>query len=497
MTFFLVLGLYLALVFWIGVYYTRSNRNLETFILGGRRLGPWVAAFSAEASDMSAWLVIGLPAAAYAGGFSILWAVIGCAAGTLFNWLVIAPRLYRSSVRTGALTLPDLLEARFGGRGGRGLRLVAVAVILTFFSTYISAQFIAVGKIFETCFADIQTPWGSVSISYMGGLVIGCGVILFYTLAGGFLSVAMTDLIQGAIMVFTLVVVPVVGVLEMGGVGAVWEAMAGATGDGSLLELGGGAKGAAFLLGVVAGGLSWGLGYPGQPHILARFMAIREEREIRFSALIAVCWVLLALYGAMMAGFVGIGILGTGLDDPDRVMPLLAGKLLPEWMVAIVIAAAVAAVMSTVDSQILVAVSAVVEDVYVKILGGDGGTPKAVWIGRTVGFLLGGVALFMALRRSDVFGRVFDAWGGLAAGLGPAVCFSLLWRRTTWQGVVTGMVAGAGLLQAWPFLRSAGPSGLVSVWQGGLLPGFLLSSLLIVVVSLSTGRKRDGRILPS
>jgi len=490
--FLLIFGLYLVLVAWTGVYYARSNRNLETFILGGRRLGPWVAAISAEASDMSGWLFIGLPAAAYAGGFSILWAVIGCAAGTLFNWIVIAPRLYRLSLKTGALTLPDFLEARFGGRGGRELRLLAAAVVLIFFSTYISAQFIAVGKIFETCFADIRTPWGSVSIGYVEGLALGCGVILFYTLTGGFLSVAMTDLVQGTIMVIALVVLPLVGIVEMGGPGRLWDAMGAASEGGRLLCLGGNASGPAFWLGVVAGGLSWGLGYPGQPHILVRFMAVRDAKTIPFSALISVCWVLVALYGAMLAGFLGIGLLGRGLEDPDRVLPLLAGRLLPEWMTAIVIAGAVAAVMSTVDSQILVAVSAVVEDVYVKILGGDGGSRRAVWIGRAVGLLLGGAGFLMAFRRSDVFGRVFDAWGGLAAGLGPAVCFSLLWRRTTWQGVLAGMAAGAGLVQLWPWLRSACPFGPIPAWQGGLLPGFLLSSFLIITVSLSTARRESG-----
>lgn len=492
MIFLLVFGLYLVLVTGIGVYYTRSNRNLETFILGGRRLGPWVAAISAEASDMSAWLFVGLPAAAYGGGFSILWTVIGCAVGTLFNWLVIAPRLYRASSNTGALTLPDFLEARFGGRGGRELRLLVAAVVLVFFSTYISAQFIAVGKIFETCFADIRTPWGSISIGYVQGLAIGCGVILFYTLTGGFLSVAMTDLVQGAVMVFALVALPAAGIVELGGLGRLWEAMGAADEGAALLSLGGNASGAAFWLGVVAGGLSWGLGYPGQPHILARFMAVRDSKTIPFSAFISVCWVLVALYGAMLAGFVGIGLLGRNLEDPDRVLPLLASRLLPEWMTAVVIAAAIAAVMSTVDSQILVAVSAVVEDVYVRMLGGDPSSRKVVWMGRGVGLFLGGVALLMALRRADVFGRVFDAWGGLAAGLGPAVCFSLLWKRTTWQGVLVGIAAGYGILQLWPWLRGVWPFGPIPVWQGGLLPGFVCSSLLIVTVSLSTTPKQDG-----
>ena len=177
---------YLLLLACIGIYYTKANRALEDFVLGGRRLGPWVTAVSAEASDMSGWLLIGLPAAAFAGGFSILWAVVGCAAGTLFNWVVIAPRLHRAAERAGALTIPDFLEARFSGRGGLLIRIVAVTIILVFYATYISAQFTAAGKIFETTFSEVSTPWGAVSVNYVQGILIGCGVILFYTISGGF-----------------------------------------------------------------------------------------------------------------------------------------------------------------------------------------------------------------------------------------------------------------------------------------------------------------------
>ncbi len=483
---FLVFLAYLLMMACIGIYYTRSNRALEDFVLGGRKLGPWVAGVSAEASDMSGWLLIGLPAAAYAGGFSILWAVIGCTAGTLFNWLVIAPRLHRATTASGAMTIPDFLESRFPGRGAVAVRVAAVVIILLFYATYISAQFMAAGKIFETTFTGIDTPWGPVSLSYVQGILIGCGMILFYTVLGGFLAVAVTDLVQGLIMAFSVLVLPVVAIWDLGGLDRLWEIMAQAGQAQSMLRLNGGETGLAFLLGVAAGGLSWGLGYPGQPHILVRFMALREKRKLRAAALISVVWVLIALYGAMFVGFAARGCFLAGLEDPDRAFPLLATRFLPPWLAGIMIAAAVAAVMSTVDSQILVAVSAVVEDIYGKILGGDVRSLRGVWMGRVTGLLLGMAAFWLALERSSVFQQVFNAWGGLAAGLGPAVCFSLLWRKTTWQGVLGGMVVGAGLLQFWPLIEAGLPFTPVTIWGNGLIPGFGLSALTVYGVSRLT-----------
>jgi len=470
---------YLLIMAAIGIYYTRSNRVLEDFVLGGRKLGPWVAGVSAEASDMSGWLLIGLPAAAYAGGFSILWAVIGCTAGTLFNWVVIAPRLHRAAAASGAMTIPDFLEARFPGNGAVAVRVAAVVIILLFYATYISAQFMAAGKIFETTFSGIETPWGTVSLSYVQGIVIGCGMILFYTVLGGFLAVAVTDLIQGLIMAFAVLVLPVAAIGEMGGLERLWETMAAAGGGGSLLSVSGGQSGIAFILGVAVSGLSWGLGYPGQPHILVRFMALREERKLRAAALISVVWVLVALYGAMFVGFAARACFAGGLQDPDRAFPLLATRFLPPWLAGVMIAAAVAAVMSTVDSQILVAVSAVVEDIYGKILGGDVRSLRGVWMGRATGLLLGLAGFWLALERSSVFQQVFNAWGGLAAGLGPAICFSLLWRGTTWQGALGGMIVGAGLVQFWPMVEAALPYVPVTVWGGGLVPAFALSAMTV------------------
>ncbi len=480
---------YLCLLAGIGIYYARANRDLEDFVLGGRRLGPWVAAISAEASDMSGWLLIGLPAAAYAGGFSILWAVIGCTAGTIFNWLVVAPRLHRAATAADAMTIPDFLVSRFQGQGGIPVRAVAVVIILLFYSTYISAQFIAAGKIFETTFSGIATPWGQVSLTYVQGILIGCGMILFYTVTGGFLAVAATDLLQGLIMAFAMVVIPIAGIWHIGGLEQLWAVMGEARAGQVLLKLGGEEKGLAFVLGIAAGGLSWGLGYPGQPHILVRFMAVRDEAKLKLAALISICWVLIALYGAMFVGFVGRGLFASGLKDPDKVFPLLATELLPPWLAGIMIAAAIAAFMSTVDSQILVAVSAVVEDIYGKILGGEVRSLRGVWIGRATALLLGGCAFWLALERKGVFEQVFDAWGGLAAGLGPAVCFSLLWQRTTWQGVVGGMTVGAVLIQVWPWLEKALPYQAITIWPGGLIPGFSLSALCIWGLSLLTESK--------
>ena len=218
-------------------------------------------------------------------------------------------------------------------------------------------------------------------------------------------------------------------------------------------------------------------------------MAIRDGAKLKLAALISICWVLIALYGAMFVGFVGRGLFTTGLQDPDSVFPLLATSLLPPWLAGIMIAAAIAAVMSTVDSQILVAVSAVVEDIYGKILGGDIRSLRGVWLGRATALLLGGWAFLLALGRKGVFEQVFNAWGGLAAGLGPAVCLSLLWRRTTWQGVLGGMTVGAVLIQIWPWLEKTLPYPAITVWPGGLIPGFVSSALCIWGLSLLTETK--------
>lgn len=494
--------LYLAVLVGIGLYFSRYNRDIGDFVLGGRRLGPWVAAFSAQASDFSGWLLIGLPAAAYAGGLSLTWTCIGCTAGVMFNWLVLAPRLRRETERFDAITIPDFLEARFQDRT-RIIRTIGVLTILVFYVTYVSAQFIAAGSVFQTVFHETTLPWSESEgfTYYHQGLLIGAVIILLYTTLGGFLAVCWTDFLQAIMMVTAAIVLPVIGIWKLGGLDGLWQAITAGPLGADMLAVGGGKIGASLVFGVVIYGLAWGLGYPGQPHIVSRFMAIQEPRKIPKSALIAMIWTVLALYGSMFIGLVAVGILGPQLSGPatNRVMPMLAVGLLPAVAAGLVLSAAVAAMMSTVDSQIIVATSAVVRDGYEKLFGRHPQQRTAVWLARVVVVIFGVLGVLIAWRQKGVFETVLDAWTGLAAGLGPAIVLGCLWARTSKVGVIVGMITGVSLTLLWPTLLDLLPRiGLLSESAVGHLDKIklavlVLSNLLLtVIVSLLTPPKAGG-----
>jgi len=483
----IVFVLYLVGLAAIGAYCVRLNRTLADFVLGGRRLGVWVTAISAQASDMSAWLLIGLPATAFATGLSVVWTVIGCAAGTVFNWLVIAPRLRRASEAGGALTIPDYLAARYGEGPWRLVRVVSVLVILLAYTTYIASQFMAAGKIVETTFGHIETPWGTVGLGYHTGMLVGVGIILLYTAMGGFTAVAWTDLAQGLLMVLTVVVLPVVGLVGLGGMAVMWNRLG--TAAPGLLAVSGEKGGLSFVMGVCVAGLSWGLGYPGQPHILVRFMALRDPKQMWRAAAIGIVWVVLAMAGAVFVGLVGRAMLAD-LSDSDHVMPMLAVRLMHPAVAGLMIAGAVAAMMSTVDSQLLVAASAVEQDIYIRLLGGRARDRTAVWIGRIAVLGLGAAALPIAWDRESVFETVFDAWGVLAAGLGPVVILGLLTRRTNAWGAVVGIMVGLVVAQFWSWVKPA--FGGDRFFVNGLVPGFVLNLVLAYGISVATGRSRGA-----
>ena len=503
---------YLVVLAGIGAYCARFNRTLADFVLGGRRLGPWATAISAQASDMSAWLLIGLPATAFVDGLAAVWAAAGCAVGTVFNWVVIAPRLRRQTQAGGALTIPDYLAWRFGGDRFAAVRVASVLVILLAYATYIASQFMAAGKVFETTFGEqlgtwqgaVDTGWLTLRYEhpYHTGMLAGVGIILLYTAMGGFTAVAWTDLAQGMLMVLTLVVLPIVGLAGLAGLGELGTKLHAA--NPNLLGPAGaqGLRGGAFWMGVCVGGLSWGLGYPGQPHILVRFMALRDPKAMRRAAVIGIAWVVLAMAGAIFVGLVGRAVLAPAADwqamlpDKDHVMPALALRLMHPALAGLMIAGAVAAMMSTVDSQLLVAASAVEEDIYIRLLGGHPKDGRAVWIGRVTVLALGAAALPIAWSRQSVFETVFNAWGVLAAGIGPVVILGLLTRRTNKWGALVGIVVGAGIAQSW---RSVHPAlaGWVSadvhlLLSNGLVLGFFANLALAYLVSLLTAGRRPG-----
>ena len=464
---------YLCALAGIGIYCSRFNKDVGDFVLGGRRLGAWVAAFSAQASDFSGWLLIGLPAAAYLQGFSITWTCVGCASGVLFNWTVLAAPMRRMSAEYDALTIPDLLEARFRDTT-RLIRIISVITILLFYSHYIGAQFIAAGNVFKVVFGIVNLPLGLPALLdrwgmdyYHLGLLIGAVIILLYTAIGGFMAVCWTDFVQAILMFFAAVALPVISIVKCGGLAGFCSALTQGSEGAHMLAIDQGKSGAGFLFGVAFAGLAWGVGYPGQPHIVSRFMAIRDPRTVAKSTLISMVWSLFVLWGSMFIGLSALAVLGPVLDagTRDEAMPRLAIEVFPAVIAGLVLSGGIAAMMSTVDSQLIVAVSAVVRDIYQKLLGGHPSGRAAVWLSRLVLVALGIGGLSIAWDPPAVFDKVLDAWGGLAAGLGPAIVLACVWRGANRWGVLAGMVVGVLLTQLWGPLTTALVS-LGGAWQG-------------------------------
>ena len=470
------LVVYLLLMIGVGVACYRYMKTLDDFVLGGRRLGPWVAAISERASGESAWFLLGLPGAAYALGFTEYWSVVGIAAGILASWTFIAIPLRRETARLGAITLPDYFEARFGDRS-RLLRVVSMVVILVFYTAYVGAQLTGAGKILNATFG----------LDPRAGIWIGVVVIVFYTLLGGFLAVAWTDLIQGLLMSFVAVVLPIVGLVSIGGPAAFLERVA-PRGE-AFLSMTGGEFGAAFGLGAAVGGLSWGFGYLGQPHLLSRYMAIRRTSELRKGGLIAMGWTLLSYWGAPFVGLVGVAVLGPDLADPEQVMPLLAKALVPGWIAGIMIAGATAAMISSADSQLLVATSTLIEDIYVRLFRGGGKPARLVLLSRLATLGIAAVAAafaFQAYGGSNVIDTIVAyAWTGLGASFGPPLLFALWWRGTTRSGALAGMLCGMAATIVWqngPALLGVDLNAALDIKAAAVL----LSAATVLVVSLLT-----------
>jgi sodium/proline symporter len=467
--------IYLAVLLAIGAAAARRMRGLDDFVLGGRRIGPLAAAVSERASGESAWFLLGLPGAAYAAGFAEFWSVIGIAFGIFCSWTFLALPLRRQTERYGALTIPDYFAARFAD-GGRALRVVSMVIILFFYTLYLAAQFVGGGKLLGAAFG----------LADLWGILVTAAVVMLYTLLGGFLAVVWTDVVQGIMMAFVALVLPLIAIVKLGGPGELVARLQDA-GGGFSLAIDAGKTGRAFVFGVMLGGLSWGLGYLGQPHLLTRYMAIKRPREIRRGTLIAMIWVLIAYWGAAMIGIVGAGWFEQSLADQEQVMPLLARALLPGWIAGLVLAGAIAAMMSTADSQLIVVTSAVVEDLYVKLMGARRDQAALVRISRAVTIAVSAVALGLAFQNTDlIFNLVSYAWSGLGASFGPPLLLSLRWKRTTFPGALAGMLTGAVSNVAW---RNV---GALDDLLDHKLATFLLALLATWAVSLATGRPARG-----
>lgn len=458
-------GLYLIGMLTIGFLFYRLTHNLSDYVLGGRRLSGGVAALSAGASDMSGWLLLGLPGALYAAGMNQAWIAIGLSVGAYLNWQFVARRLrVYTEAAQDSITLPDYLENRFQDRS-KILRVTSALVILLFFAFYTSSGLVAGATLFEQSFA----------LDYTTALWIGAVVIISYTFLGGFMAVCWTDFFQGLLMFLALVLVPIIVINTDGGWSQTLAKVAEV--EPTYLDI--------FhdmtFLGIISL-MSWGLGYFGQPHILVRFMAVRSAHEIPKARLVGMTWMVLSLYGAIFTGFAGIAYFADQpLENPETVFIALSQVLFNPWVAGILLAAILSAIMSTIDSQLLVSSSALTEDFYKAILRKSASQTELVWVGRIAVALIALIALALAYNpESTVLGLVAYAWGGFGASFGPVIILSLFWKNMTRNGALAGMILGAATVVIWRQL-SGGPAGIFDVYE--ILPGFILGTLGIIFVS--------------
>lgn len=492
----IVFGFYLLVMLAIGLGFYKKNDNLSDYFLGGRSLNKWVAAMSAQASDMSGWLLLGLPGTAYvlfSGTTEALWTALGLLVGTYLNWLLVAKRLRKQTqVSDNSITLPVYFENRFMDKT-KILRTASSLFIMFFFLIYTASQFTAGAKLFESTFG----------IPYTYSLLIGGAIIIAYTFLGGFKAVAWTDLIQGIIMFCAIIVMPFILINQLGG----WN------------EVSVGFKGAESAVGEVfswfpktAGGrinalllissLGWGLGYFGQPHILSRFMAIKSSDQIRPARVIATSWVIITLAGAVIIGALGYLYINAGLagealaaqvaGDPEKIFMVLiqsifggGSNIFVIILCGIFMTAILAAIMSTADSQLLVTASTITEDLYLAFAKKKPSDKQLVWISRGAVMVISIIAIVLAFNpNSSVFELVSMAWGGFGAAFGPCIIFSLYWRKMNAPAAIAGVLSGGIIDIVWYYLKINEVGGIFSVYE--LVPAFIISSLVIIVVGLLT-----------
>ncbi|MDI1282650.1 sodium/proline symporter PutP [Brevundimonas sp.] len=478
---FITLGLYFVLMLAIGLYaYRESTSDVSGYILGGRRLGPAVASLSAGASDMSGWMLLGLPGAMYLSGLSSAWIAIGLFIGAFANYLIVAPRLrLYTELARDALTIPDYFDKRFLDNS-RMLRVISSIVIVVFFTLYTSSGLVAGGKLFESAFG----------LDYSWGLLITAGVVMAYTLLGGFMAVSLTDFVQGCIMFIALVLVPVVALTHVGGVEGMTGTIRGI--DPGLLDL---FKGATVIS--VISAMAWGLGYFGQPHIIVRFMAVRSVRDVPMMRNIGMGWMLVTLLGALGTGLAGLAYATrTGLEvtDPETIFIILSDVLFNPLVTGFLLAAILAAIMSTISSQLLVSSSSLTEDFYAIFLRKDAPQKELVLVGRISVLAVAVAAGVLAWNPANsVLNLVSQAWAGFGAAFGPLVVLSLTWKRMTRNGALAGMIVGAATVLVWGYAPLLAGGATLSSLIYEIVPGFAFSFIAIVVVSLM-GKAPTGEV---
>lgn len=483
----ITIAVYLIGMLLVGIYFTKKNNSTSDFYLGGRSLGPFVTAMSAEASDMSGYLLLGLPGLAYASGLAdVGWTIIGLALGTYFNWLLTSRRLRRYTQHIDAITIPEFFSKRFHDKKNI-LSAIAAVIIIVFFVPYTASGFAACGKLFSSLF----------NINYFGAMVVSAVVIVAYTAAGGFLAASITDFIQSIVMTAAIFAILIFACTKAGGVSGVADnvkEMAGYLSFTGSYAAETGTREPYGLLHIITT-VSWGLGYFGMPHILLRFMAINDEKNLKLSRRVASVWVVIA-----MAVAVGIGVSGRALSnsgiiaalegaDTETIIIKIADLLstygiFPAFVAGIVLSGILASTMSTADSQLLAAASSVSQNILQEKMGLKLTTKQSMFAARLTVIIIAILGIFIARNpESSVFGIVSFAWAGFGAAFGPIVICSLFWKRTTFAGALSGMAAGGIMVFVWKYLIKP-LGGVFGVYE--LLPAFLIGIAIIVIVSLLT-----------
>ena len=476
---------YLAVMLGIGIWCAKKNNSVDDFYLGGRKLGPFVTAMSAEASDMSSWLLMGLPGVAYLSGLAeASWTAIGLAVGTYLNWLIVARRIRRYSHRLGAITVPQFFSKRWKDERNL-LSAIAAVVIIVFFIPYLASGFSACGKLFASLFGT----------NYLTAMIISGAVIVIYTVTGGFLAASFTDLVQSIIMTVALLIILIFATGQAGGMDAVISNAQSLTGYLSLSNIHDPATGGSSPYGLLTifSLLAWGLGYFGMPHILLRFMAIEDEKKLSLSRRVATTWVVISMGVAVFIGLVGNAMTANGtmeqLADSETIIVQISSLLsqygIPAALLAgVILAGILAATMSTADSQLLAASSSVSQNLFAEFFGVKFTAKQGMLVARGTMVVISLVAMFLARDpNSSVFRVVSFAWAGFGAAFGPVVLFALFWRRSNQWGALAGMLAGGAMVFIWKYLI-APMGGAWAIYE--LLPAFIVASIAIVVVSLLT-----------
>lgn len=492
----IVLGafaVYMIMMIIIGAVYSKSTKNNEDYFLGGRNLGGWTAALSAQASDMSGWLLMGLPGSVYLAGTGEVWIAVGLLIGTILNWYIVSARLRKYTIVAGnSLTISSFFQNRYRDKKGV-IKIVSALIIAVFFTVYTASAFSSGAKLFATLFSD-DSNYNSV---YLIGLGIAALVILVYTFMGGFKAVCTTDFIQGMLMFVAILAVPIVSyaLLTFNDGFADTLIAKGVSSPENYLNFFKNDDGTPVSAVSIISNLAWGLGYFGMPHILVRFMAVKSNREIKKSRKIAITWVVISLAASCLIGLVARGYLTTQLDAAASetafirtIQQLFSGNGFIVFIGGIFLCGILAAIMSTADSQLLVTASAVSEDMYKGVIKKDASEKKALWVGKIAVIIVAVIAFFIALDpNSSIMALVSDAWAGFGSAFGPVVLLALFWKRSNLAGAVSGMAVGALTVIVWDYLPLVN-GGTIYAATGlySLIVGFALGLVVNVIVSLVT-----------